>query len=345
MANWMLVCRDWLNIVLSVVFRDLWITSDAHIEYIIHIHRSNASFVCELAGITDIRRHLAKVCRSLTISVYHCYEGEYAWQCTDLIEYATTDSPRRHLLPGRGRYDSQEYAIPTQYIARIIRDFIPHITVLHFVLLDCTATYGAWGTFYWEPFWQLLDHTTRGYPLSLTELHVTYAYTSPPPALLLDAPRGTFFPPPSGDMPSQCRFEGIRRLVVWDANADFIAFMTTACPLLERVESTAEFRAEDVPENVPADVKDRLVFVRLPRTVTWGLTGSDTDPIPDNYPPKTVGEWRETFRRRRGLFTTLFPLPMIPIPGRERATPLKSSKPKKKTLWRFLARVFRKSKP
>ncbi|KAJ6492770.1 hypothetical protein C8R47DRAFT_1319147 [Mycena vitilis] len=254
MANWMLVNRDWLKIVLSVVFRDLWITSDAHAEYIMRIHRSNASFVCELAGITDIPRHLAETCHSLTISVYHSYEEEYAAQCADLIEYATTESRRIQLLPGPGRYETQEYAIPSQRIAAVIRDLVPQITVLHFVLLDCTATYGAWDTT--EPF---SYHTNGEYPLSLTELHVTYAYTSPPPALLLDAPRGTFFPPPRGDMPLSCSFDGVRRLVVWNANADFVAFMTTACPRLERVETTAQFRAEDVPDSLSEDVKDRLV--------------------------------------------------------------------------------------
>ncbi|KAJ6476155.1 hypothetical protein C8R45DRAFT_1008997, partial [Mycena sanguinolenta] len=87
---------------------------------------------------------------------------------------------------------------------------------------------------------------TTQYPESLTELHVTYAYTSPPPALLMDAPRGTFFPPPS----------------------------TIDLPL-----------REDVPE-VPVEVRDRLEFVRLPRTVNWGLTGStDALPLPERDPP------------------------------------------------------------
>ncbi|KAJ7613760.1 hypothetical protein DFH06DRAFT_1484579 [Mycena polygramma] len=285
MASWMLVSREWLNIVLFVVFRDLWITTPAHLEYITRIHRSGKSFVCKLAGITEIRSHLARTCRSLIISVYHAYEGEYASQCTDLIQYATKAS--RRLLDGFGCYRTQEYAIPTQSIATIIRDVTPQITALHFVLIDCTATYGAWDTS--EGF---SYYSTHKYPLSLTELHVTFAYTSPPPALLLDAPRGTFFRPPLGiDMPLRCCFHRIRRLVVWEANADFVAFMTTACPLLERVESTAEFRAEDVPEDLSADVKNRLVFARLPRTAAWGLTGHDTEPLPEGWPPKTGGEW------------------------------------------------------
>ncbi|KAJ6463330.1 hypothetical protein C8R45DRAFT_940303 [Mycena sanguinolenta] len=102
----------------------------------------------------------------------------------------------------------------------------------------------------------------------------------------MDAPRGTFFPPPSTlDLPLRCRFDGVRRLVVRDANADFVAFLTTACPRLQKVESTAEFSRQDVPEKVPTAVTDRLVFVRLPCTVHWGLTGStDALPLPEERP-------------------------------------------------------------
>ncbi|KAJ7438459.1 hypothetical protein FB451DRAFT_159678 [Mycena latifolia] len=317
MVHWMLVSHDWLKIVLSVVFCDLWVTSDAHIKYITHICRSNASFICELAGITDVRRHLAQTCHSLTISVYHSYEGEYASQCVELVEYATTDSHRRQLLPGFCRYGTQRYAIPSRSIATVIRGFTHGIAALHFVLIDCTATYGAWDTSATMPYLMTME-----YPLSLVELHVTFAYTSPPPALLLDAPRGTFFPPPfRGDLPTRCWFDGVRRLVVRDANADFVAFLMAACRRLERVESTAEFRAEDVPQNVPADVKTRLVFVRLPRTATWGLTGSDTMPIPERR-PQTVGEWRRLSEK----------MPSIPqVPVRKR----------KNSIWHLLKHVFR----
>jgi hypothetical protein len=69
MTRWMLVSHDWLKVVLSVVFRDLWITSYAHLEYILHICRTN-SFVCELAGITDVYLHLTRNCRSLMHT--HC---------------------------------------------------------------------------------------------------------------------------------------------------------------------------------------------------------------------------------------------------------------------------------
>ncbi|KAJ7843113.1 hypothetical protein B0H14DRAFT_2779487 [Mycena olivaceomarginata] len=267
MTQWMLVSRDWLKIVLSVVFRDLWITSYAHIDYITDICCYNTSFVCELVGITNVHLHLAETCRSLTISVYTTFEDQYASQCRELIEYATTDSSRERLLSKISRY---EYAIPCQSIVSVVHNYTPDITSLHFVLVDCPATFSGWDTL------PMPYITTREYPLSLTELHVTFAYTSPPSVLLLDAPRGTFFPPPSPrDLPPQCRFDGVRRLVVRDANADFVAFLTTACPQLETVESTAAFGAEDVPADVPADVKARLVFIRLPRTEIWGLIGGD----------------------------------------------------------------------
>jgi hypothetical protein len=276
MTRWMLVSHDWLKVVLSAVFRDLWITSYTHLEYILHICRTN-SFICELAGITDIYLHLTQNCRSLTISVYHQFQDEYAEQCTELIEYAADDSHRERLLCDLDSYRIQSYAIPSRSIATFINNYTPRITALHFVLVDCAATYGAWDTS--KPMIPAL--ATREYPNSLVELHVTFAYTSPPPAVLMDAPRGTFFPPPSSrDMPPLCWFDGVRRLIVWDANADFVAFMTTVCPRLESVQSTAEFSREDVPRRVPAAVKDRLVFARLPRTVDWGLTGPKSSPPP-----------------------------------------------------------------
>ncbi|KAJ7810371.1 hypothetical protein B0H14DRAFT_3480725 [Mycena olivaceomarginata] len=235
------------------------------------MHNSNASFICELAGITDVRQHLAQTCRSLTISVFTNFEGEYASQCRELIEYATADPQPFQLLSDfmRSRYGTYMYAIPSQDIDTVIRDFTPRVSALHFILINCTATYGAWDTYVTTPYIK-----TAVYPLSLVDLHITFAYTSSPPALLLDAPRGTFFPPRHRwDLPKRCRFDGVRRLVVRNANADFVVFMTMVCPRLERVESTAEFGVEDVPEYVRADIKDRLVFVRLPRTTTWpGLT-------------------------------------------------------------------------
>ncbi|KAJ6551585.1 hypothetical protein B0H19DRAFT_1264243 [Mycena capillaripes] len=154
-------------------------------------------------------------------------------------------------------------------IASFIRDVVPHVTALYFVLVDCTATYCAWDTYSEHP------RIDTIFPPSLTELHVTFAYTSPPPSLLLDAPRGTFFPPPLPvELPKSCNFGGVRRLVV---------------------ETTAKFYVEDVPQTVPADVKARLAFVRLTRTETWALTGADAVPIPDGD--------KLRFDRKRGFPT------------------------------------------
>ncbi|KAJ6520226.1 hypothetical protein C8R45DRAFT_1086109 [Mycena sanguinolenta] len=311
MTRWMLVSHDWLNIVLPVVFRDLWITSDAHFEYILRICHSNISFICELAGITRIR-HLIRTCRSLTISAYHEFRGEYTDLCTQLVKWATASYPDRS-LSFRCRFHG--FAIQSQRISPFIEDYTPDITSLHFVLIDCTATYPPWDT-------QLLAQSyvlQRGYPASLTELHVTFAYTSPPPALLMDAPCGTFFPPPSRfDMPWECCFHGVQKLVVRDANADFVAFLTTACPQLQKLESTAAFGREDVPPDVPEAVRDRLTFVRIPRTVNWGLTDStDALPWPQPDPPE-----------ERPVSPAPAPLPEVtPLPG-----PLSK---RKNSLWRW----------
>ncbi|KAJ6463329.1 hypothetical protein C8R45DRAFT_1220186 [Mycena sanguinolenta] len=287
MTRWMLVSHDWLKIVLSMVCCDLWITSDAHLSYIVRMCNDNASFICGLAGIADIRQHLIRTCRFLIISVYHSYQGEYMDQCSELIEYATTEPRRDRLFSRSYNYGLYRYAVPTRSIATFIARFAPGVRTLHFVLIDCTATYRAWNTTqpsFVDPF------SISEYPVSLVELYVTFAYTSPPPALLIGASRGIFFPPPSRwELPIKCRFYGVKRLVVRDANADFVAFLTTACPRLQKIESTAEFSKEDVPEQVSTAVRDRLVFVRLPRTVDWGLTGS-TDALP--LPPLDLPEER-----------------------------------------------------
>ncbi|KAJ7655670.1 hypothetical protein DFH06DRAFT_481534 [Mycena polygramma] len=290
MTQWMLVSHDWLDIVLYIVFRDVWITSRWHKDYIEHICSTNKSYACGLAGITDVRQHLVQTCRSLTISVYHSYQEEYAAQCKDLLAYAATDPHAGPLLPWNFNcYGTMEFAVGTQSISRIISDFTPRITALHYVLIDCNATYGAWDfgpRHYWYYGWP-------EWPPSLVDLHVTFVYTTPPPALLQTAPRGTFFPPTDYfDLPMhECRFNTVRRLVVRDANADFVAFLTQGCPLLERIETTAGFAAEDVPEDISADVKDRLVFVRLPRSTKWpGVTSGDTRPILKHW-PRTTAEW------------------------------------------------------
>ncbi|KAF7373403.1 hypothetical protein MSAN_00549900 [Mycena sanguinolenta] len=292
MTRSMLVSHNWLKIVLSVVFRDLWITSDAHFHYIVHLctfHPFETSPICDLAGITHMQWYLTRTCRCLTVSVYHESQGDYADECAQLIEYTTTDSPRNQLFSNLQLYRVRhpKYAIPSKNIATFISMYTPAITTLHFVLIDCTATYRAWDMSY--PLLPLapFSGSPKTYPAPLVELQVTFAYTTPPPALLMNAPRGTFFPPPSRlDLPWRCCFYGVQRLVVRDANADFVAFLTTVCPRLQKVESTVEFSTEDVPGMVSAAVRDRLEFVRLSRTVDWGLTGStDALPLPKLDPP------------------------------------------------------------
>ncbi|KAJ7736602.1 hypothetical protein DFH07DRAFT_779672 [Mycena maculata] len=269
MARWILVSRDWLNIVLSVVFRDLWITSLRHLLYIAHMCSSDTSFIFQTAGITHPRRYLANTCCSLTVSVYQD-PGGYASQCADLMDRATTDSDRLEAPPCLGRHKSETYTIPFDNIPTFIRTSTPHVTALDFVVVDCIPTYAGWEAF--TPEWY--SFMTSEYPPTLTALHITFAYTAAPPLpLVLDAARGTFFPPRSSrDLPKQCCFHGVRRLVVRDANADFVAFLTTVCPMLERVEATAAFGAEDVSQTVPAEVRERLVFVRLERADAWRLT-------------------------------------------------------------------------
>ncbi|KAJ7630052.1 hypothetical protein DFH06DRAFT_1439621 [Mycena polygramma] len=290
MTQWMLVSRDWLKIVLSVVSRDLWLTSPAHANYINSICEDRPSFICMLAGVPHFSEHLAETCQSLTISVYNQYDDQYPEQCTDLIQYATTEH-RIYLL--RSMEKPQKRAISPAALADVIRALTPRITALHFVLIDCSTTYRDWDA--WAP---LPYMTERKYPLSLVELQVAFVYTSPPLPLLLDAPRGTFFPPRDPDLPHWFTFHGVKKLVVRDSNADFVAFLTTACPRLEEIESTAEFRIEDVPEEVPAGVKKRLVFTRLPRTTVWpGVTSGDTVPRPADWWITTM----DAIARRHGI--------------------------------------------
>ncbi|KAJ6507881.1 hypothetical protein C8R47DRAFT_1099863 [Mycena vitilis] len=325
----MLVSREWLIIVLSVVFRNLWITSRAHLRYIVRICLENTSFVFTLAGISNIHHHLAETCQSLTISVQHPYEGQYSLACTHLIEYATAEQRRNHLIPATSGY-TQAHTIPPQEISLFVAEFIPRITALHFVFIDCNATYRDWDTLG-------QGSISTPYPCSLVELHVTFAYTSPPPALLLDAPRHTFFPPPhSNDTPFLHGFGPIKRLVVREANADFVAFLTTACPSLQIVESTAEFGAEDVPDDVAAHLKARLVFMRLPRTTSWpGLT-ADTVPLPDDYMEQRIAVLRRRFEQRRRPEEVPATPPVV-------AVPVKKTK-KRVSICQLARRVFRSRK-
>ncbi|KAJ7762548.1 hypothetical protein B0H16DRAFT_1529183 [Mycena metata] len=172
---------------------------------------------------------------------------------------------RGQILPGVCRYKTQIFAIPFDSIPTVIKHVTPFVTALHFVLIDCNGVYNPWDTV-----------RALRYPASLAELHVTFAYTSPPSKLLLDAPRGTFLPATSySDLPIRCRFNTIKRLVVREANADFVAFLISACRDVERVESTAQFRKEDIPPpSTPfTQGEEAIVFARLPRTTTWpGVT-------------------------------------------------------------------------
>ncbi|KAJ7762540.1 hypothetical protein B0H16DRAFT_516500 [Mycena metata] len=311
MTQWMLVSHEWLEIVLSIVFRDLWITSPAHIKYIVNVCDDHPSFICRLAGISDVCQHLRDTCRSLTISVYNAYDHQHPEQCTQLIEYANGEH-RDYLL----HEYTQHRAIPPESTADVVNLFTPRITALHFVFIDCNATYRDWDA--WAPVPYM---TERKYPLSLVELHVTFVYTSPHPAVLLDAPRRTFFPPPRDDMPRWYTFHGVKKLVVRDANADMVAFLTTACPRVEKIESTAEFRIEDVPETVPVDIKARLVFTRLPRTTVWpGMISGDTVPCPADWWTQTM----DMIARRHGY--------EVPPPRKVAV---------KNPVWRFVKRVFR----
>ncbi|KAJ7603119.1 hypothetical protein FB45DRAFT_1045928 [Roridomyces roridus] len=216
MTCWMLVSREWLSIVVPIFLRDA-----SQISY------------------------LAQNCRSLTVSIYQRRGGEYDSQCAELAQYAA-DPSRANVVNvaswGTGR--EPYFGIPPGKIRNVIVDWFPNITSLHFVLVDCVPTYWYWGMEYdvqtsWFGEW---------YPDCLTDLHVTFAYTSPPPPLLAGAPRGTFFPPrcvsdlPDSDLPD---FTAVKRLVVRDANADFVAFLTSCCPSLECIECTAEFGVDE----------------------------------------------------------------------------------------------------
>ncbi|KAJ7762524.1 hypothetical protein B0H16DRAFT_1718975 [Mycena metata] len=123
MTQWMLVSREWLNIIVAFVFRDLWLTSPEHYEYVTEICNSNSSFICALAD----------------------FGWEYTRQCKKLIEYATTVPRRDQILP-RG-YKSQIYAIPCKTIPTLLQKVTPRVTALHFVLIDCNTTYRNWDTF------------------------------------------------------------------------------------------------------------------------------------------------------------------------------------------------------
>ncbi|KAJ7608429.1 hypothetical protein FB45DRAFT_877284 [Roridomyces roridus] len=143
--------------------------------------------------------------------------------------------------------------IPLSNLRTVIIDWMPKITSLHFVLVDCLPTYWYW---YMERD-VLTGFFGELYPDCLTDVHFTFAYTSPPPPLLVGASRGTFFPPRRmSDRRRFLDFTAVKRLVVRDANADFVASMSTKCPQLECIESTAAFGVEDLPPKVAASRRE-----------------------------------------------------------------------------------------
>ncbi|KAJ7608403.1 hypothetical protein FB45DRAFT_1067494 [Roridomyces roridus] len=273
MTRWMLVSREWLSIAVPIFLRDVWATCGSIQFHLFANWRPDSCLLYKLAGITDLKQYLAQNCRSLTVSVYQVFEGEYERQCTEMAEYAA-DKSDSISLPSRRRLP--HFGIPLEDVARVIRDFLPNTISLHFVLVDCVPT----------SFWQWYMHRNSrfapdGYPDTLTNLHITFTYTSPPPPLLIDAARGTFFPPrrPPDNLLHVVNFDSIKRLVVREANADFVAFFTTLCPKLECIESTAEFGLDDLPPKVAAKLEDRLVFRELAPTTDWGITGSDISAV------------------------------------------------------------------
>ncbi|KAJ7608430.1 hypothetical protein FB45DRAFT_877285 [Roridomyces roridus] len=227
MNGWMLVNREWLSIVVRLFLRDIWATSES-IMLELFSSWPPARLSHRLAGITNLESYRGPNCRSLTISVYQQREGEYDRQCSDMADYAANESDCISL---QWWHREPYFGISLKEVATVIRDCIPNITSLHFVLVDCVPT-SFW---YWDMPDKLWPNLAAKYPDSLTDLYITFAYTSPPPPLLVDAARGTFFPPRrSSDLPRLFfKFNSIKRLVVREGNADFVAFFTTLCPQLE----------------------------------------------------------------------------------------------------------------
>ncbi|KAJ7634480.1 hypothetical protein FB45DRAFT_1141463 [Roridomyces roridus] len=238
MASWMLVSREWLNIVVPIFLRDIWVTSQS----------LELSFPWPCVQTRRHHRPQTKRAR------------EYRRQCTELAQYAADRTCTLLWHP---------FPLP----ANVIDAFSPNITSIHFALVDCLPT-----------FWYL-------------------AYTSPPPPLLVGAPRGTFYP--ECDLPDIFIFTAVKRLVVREANSDFVAFFTTVCPQLECIESTAEFGAEYLPPEVASKVRDRMVFRLLTPTIEWGIKGKDIrrkeDPPPSPIKQKKLSFWcivRRAIRKR-----------------------------------------------
>ncbi|KAJ7612535.1 hypothetical protein FB45DRAFT_1036758 [Roridomyces roridus] len=364
MTRWMMVSREWLSIVVPIFLRDVWATN---LCVMFHIEdatsRDYPGIAYKLAGIPDVRKYLSQNCRSLTVSVYQRRTGEYDRQCTELAE-------------------EPYYGIPLNMPRNAIMDWLPNITSLHFLLVDCLPTYWFWDMEYdinveldelkRQRNWSVLERLQRFNSDRITDVHFTFAYTSPPPPALISAP----FP----------KFDVVKRLVVREANADFVAFLATKFPQLECIESTAAFGAQDLPPKVADRVGDRMVFRRLAPTTEWGITGSDLNVPPDRIgvprvftqlgaptpdlassdsdvrpkddpPPATTADSTpDTKENSASVSTTDAPLaptasaspaPKVNSPERiakeDSNSPLAPEK-KKASLWSVVKRVFRKRK-
>ncbi|KAJ7628503.1 hypothetical protein FB45DRAFT_1028590 [Roridomyces roridus] len=271
MTSWMLVSREWLSIVIPIFLCDVWATSPSLMFHLFDNCRSTG-LAFRLAGITDVKQYLAQNCRSLTVSIYQRRTDEYDRQCAELADYVA-DPTRKYIVAGLWTLRAPFYGIPPGKIRAVINDRMPNITSLHFVFVDCLPTFWYWDM---EHDFQVHNIWEEQYPDCLSDVYITFAYTCPPPPLLVGAPRGTYFPPRNSfNLPRFLDFTSVKRLVVREATADFIAFLATKCPQLECIESTAQFGAEDLPPDVAARVGDRMVFRRLAPTTDWGIKGSD----------------------------------------------------------------------
>ncbi|KAJ7608329.1 hypothetical protein FB45DRAFT_1039670 [Roridomyces roridus] len=302
MTCWMLVSREWLSIIVPIFLGDVWVTSQSLLVHLIESCRS-PGLAYTLAGITDVKQYLAQNCRSLTVSAYQRRTGEYTIQCTELAEYVA-DPTRMTVLHRWPSTHREPYCgIPLEKLRNVIFDWMPNVTSIHFVLVDCLPTY-----WYWDAPCDSFAHARRTWSMDafkedcVTEVHFTFACTSSPPSALVSAARNTFtlhatgwiYQPVisdrigSAEAPRQTplpRRSGNAVLVVRDANADFIAFLTTEFPELECIESTAQFGAQDLPPEVTERVGDRMAFKRLAPTTNWGIVGSDLKVRPKEERP------------------------------------------------------------
>ncbi|KAJ7622475.1 hypothetical protein FB45DRAFT_1061938 [Roridomyces roridus] len=254
MTQWMLVSHEWLKIVSPITLGDLWVTSTAHMQYMTNnISTTDVSCIFRLAGIPNVAKYLSDNCRSLTVSKESkLQELELS---SSIHPFCTWEPDFRH----------------SKSVAAFIQNYVPFITSLHFVLVDCHNL----------PLW-LLD----SYPLQVTDVHVTCAYTTAPPSRIYQAPRPKIF------LPDNCMhtFPGVRRLVVRDVHTDLIAVITAMCPVLECIESTEEFGAEDLPSNISDQRRENFVFRRLAPTTSWGLPTPPSDSDDEDSLP-LLEEW------------------------------------------------------